>query len=217
MSVLIPEVLEIGKDLSPGVLVAALVVGLLLWLLGGYGHRFWTVLFTTVLAGIAGLYLGPQVGLQRLVGGLLVAVAAGALALSLVRLGMFLTVGLLAFAVMRRAAPAWDEPVVTFLVGGLVGVLLDRFWVTVFTSVAGTLIMAHAGLCLLGLLPELNVARWCARHAPVVNWAVGALAVLGILVQYLVQRRLTTKPKAKEGEEEEEDKKGKGKKDKKAA
>ncbi len=210
MSVLIPEVLDVGKQLSPGVLITALVVGLLLWLLGGWGHRFWTVLFTTVMAGIAGLVLGPQVGLQPLVGGLLVAVAAGALALSLVRLLMFLTVGLLAGVVMRRVAPAWDEPLVTFLVGGLVGVMLDRFWVTVFTSAVGTLVMAHAGLCLLACIPRLDVVGWCERHGPVVNWAAGAFAVLGILLQYLVQRRLTAKPKvAKEEDEEEEDKKDK--------
>jgi hypothetical protein len=204
MSVLIPEVLHEGRYLHPGILCAALVVGLVLWTLGCWGHRFWTVLFTTVLAGIAGLKFGPQVGLIPLVGGLLVAVAAGALALSLVRLLMFLAVGLLASIIMHQVAPAWDEPLVTFLVGGIVGVMLDRFWVTVFTSMVGTLVMAHAGLCLLARIPKLDVVGWCESHGPVVNWAAGACVVLGILVQYLVQRRLAVKAKADKPEKEDD-------------
>ena len=63
-----------------------MVLGFFLWLLGWYGHRFWIVLFTTVIAGVVGLASARVAGVQPFVAGLLLAIAAGTLALSLSRL-----------------------------------------------------------------------------------------------------------------------------------
>jgi hypothetical protein len=190
MGVVDPEVLAEALPLPPWLLIVALLLGLLLWLLGGWGHRFWIVMLTTLLSGVVGLIYGPQFGMQPLVAGLLVALAAGALALALMRIGVFLAVGFAALGTVRVAAPSWDEPLACFLVGGLLGVVLFRFWIVVLTSAAGTLLMAHAGLCLVGRFGHLDVVAWSAQQAPLLNWAVGALLVLGVLVQFLVQRRL---------------------------
>src|SRR5437764_13162090 len=109
MGTIEPEVLKEGLLLPPWMLVAGVALGVFLWLLGGWGHRFWIVLLTTLLSGVVGLLYGPEFDMQRLVAGLLVAIAAGALALSLMRLGVFLAVGCAALAAARAAAPSWNE------------------------------------------------------------------------------------------------------------
>jgi len=195
-----PEVLREGLLLPPAVLAAGLVLGLLLWLLGGWGHRFWIVLLTTLLSGVVGLVYGPEFGIQPLVAGLLVAVAAGALALSLMRLGVFLAVGCAALSAARFAAPSWNESLACFLLGGLLGVVLFRFWIVVLTSAAGALLLTHAGLCLVGRFARTDVIAWSREQAPLVNWGVGAVIVLGVLLQFLVQRRLKNRGQGKKAE-----------------
>src|SRR4029077_18341819 len=98
MVLIAPAVPQCCPELSLGLLIFGLVIGLLLWLLGGWGHRFCIVLVTTLVAGVGGLYYGPQWGLQPLVAGLLLGVAAGALALALVRVLIFIGVGFLTLA-----------------------------------------------------------------------------------------------------------------------
>ena len=73
------------KALSVGLCATGLVVGLALWLFGWWSHRFWVVLTTTVLAGVFGLYEAAMFRTHPLVAALLLAVAAGLLALALIR------------------------------------------------------------------------------------------------------------------------------------
>src|SRR6476659_2226274 len=77
MHLIDPEVLDLTRQLSPAINVLALVVGLLLWLMGAYGHRFWLAITVTAGAGVAGLYVGPGYGVQPLVAALLLALSAG--------------------------------------------------------------------------------------------------------------------------------------------
>ena len=70
MFLLAPDILAIARDLSAAVSGAGLAVGLVLWLVGYRGHRFWLVLAVTLAGGFAGLSYGPDFGLQPLVGGL---------------------------------------------------------------------------------------------------------------------------------------------------
>src|SRR5437763_14657698 len=147
MFLLAPDILAIARDLSAGVSGAGLAVGLVLWLVGYRGHRFWLVLAVTLTGGFVGLAYGPDFGLQPLVGGLLVAVSAGTLALALARLLLFGAGGVAALALARQLVPSWDEPLVFFLSGGLVGVVLYRFWVTALTSFDGTLVLRLFLLC----------------------------------------------------------------------
>jgi MFS family permease len=197
MTLLAPDVLEEARQLSPLVSGLALAVGLLLWLLGGWAHRFWLVLATTLVAGLFGLRFGPEYGMQPLVAGLLLAVAAGALALSLVRVLVFVAVGLAAVALAGAVAPSWDEPLTCFLAGGLLGIFLFQFWLTVLASAAGTLLMAYAGLCLASQLGRADVVSWAVRNAPLLNWCCAATAVCGVLMQYLLQSRHARKLRRK--------------------
>jgi hypothetical protein len=208
MSLVDADLLATARELSWGFPAAGLAVGLLLWLFGGRTHRFWLVLGTTLLGGVLGIRHGAEYGLQPLVGGLLLAVALGALALSLVRVLLFLAVGALAAWGAHVAAPAWGEPlpVVCFFAGGLAGVLLYRVWVAALSSLAGTLLFAYSILCLVGQLFPADVAGWAGQQAEVLNWAVAVCAVLGVLVQFLLERRakrLRAKAEAQKKAQEE--------------
>jgi hypothetical protein len=189
MQLLVPEILEEGRQLSPFVSGTGLVVGLLLWSLGARTHRFWLALSVTAGAGLLGLLYGGDFDMQPLVAGLLLAVSAGVLALSLVRLLVFLAGGLAALGLLQAIAPSWDERVACFVVGGLVGVLLYRFWITVLASLVGTLLAGHGLLCLLDRFRVLDAAGFARRNGPLLNWACASLVVTGVLVQFLLERR----------------------------
>src|SRR2546421_652405 len=85
MQLLAPDILEEAGEISVAVTAASFAIGFLLWLLGWRGHRFWIVLAATIGAGVVGLYAAPAHRTHPLLAGLLLAVAAGALALALVR------------------------------------------------------------------------------------------------------------------------------------
>jgi hypothetical protein len=190
-----PEILKLCLPLGLPTLGLGLLIGALLWLMGGWGHRFCIVLVTTLIAGVVGLQCGPIWGMQPLVAGLLLAVAAGALALSLVRVVVFFLVGFGAFYLGRIVMPNW-EPVACFVAGGVLGVVFFRIWIMAAASLAGTLLMAYSILSILGQLAKVDVEAWADKNGPLMNWGCLSVAVLGILVQLLVQRR-GSKPKSK--------------------
>jgi hypothetical protein len=189
MELLDHKILEEVRQLSPTLIGTALVLGLLLWLLGGWGHRFWLVMVITLLGGMLGLSYGADYGMQPLVAGLLLAVSAGALALALVRIFLFAAGGLAGLALVKLLAPAWDEPLACFLAGGLLGIFLYRLWVTTLASLVGTLLTAYSALCLLDRWGKLDSVAWAQANAPLLNWACAALTVVGVLVQFLLERR----------------------------
>lgn len=189
MQLLAPDILEEARLLSPLLSGTGLAIGFLLWSLGGRTHRFWLAMSVTLTAGILGLTLGKDYGMQPLVAGLLLAVSAGALALSLVRILLFAAGGLAALGLMHTLAPNWDEPIAVFLVGGLVGVVLYRFWIVTISSSIGALLMAYSALALGDRLHIVDSVVWTNKHGPLLNWGCAALIVLGILVQFLLERR----------------------------
>jgi hypothetical protein len=205
MNLVDPDILAEARGLPPLAPGIGLAVGLVLWIFGARSHRFWIALVITMSAGLVGLAHGPAYGMQPLVAGLLLAIAAGALALSLVRVLLFAAGGFAALAVMHAFAPNQDEPLVSFVVGGLGGILLYRFWITTLTSLIGSLLIAYSGLCLLDRLHTLDAKAWSTQNAGLLNWGCGAAAVMGILVQFLLERRRKRKAKARKDEEDEED------------
>lgn len=187
MQLLAPDILEEARSLSPLLSGTGVAIGFLLWSLGGRTHRFWLAMSVTLTAGILGLAWGKDYGMQPLVAGLLLAVSAGALALSLVRLLMFAAGGLAALGLMHTLLP--EEPIAVFLVGGLIGVLLYRFWIIVFSSLVGALFMAYSTLALLDRLRIVDSVAWSTKYGPLLNWGCIALIVSGILLQFLLERR----------------------------
>jgi hypothetical protein len=189
MQLLAPDILEEARLLSPLLSSAGWVIGFLLWSLGGRTHRFWLAMSVTLTAGLLGLALGKDYGMQPLVAGLLLAVSAGALALSLVRILLFAAGGLAALGLIHSLAPSWDEPIAVFLVGGLIGVFLYRFWIVTFSSLIGAMVQVYSALALLDRLHMVDSVAWTRKNGPLLNWGCGSLIVLGILVQFLLERR----------------------------
>ncbi len=189
MQLVAPDILQEARGLSLTITVPAFALGLLIWLLGWRGHRFWIVLITTIAAGIWGLSAGPAYGTKPILGGLLLACAAGALALSLVRVVAFGAGGIAAWLLLRMLAPSWEEPLVCFLVGGLIGLLLFRLWTMVLTSATGSLLMVYSGLCLLQTLASVDGVAFAANHEVMLNCLCGGMVFLGLIAQLLVDRR----------------------------
>ncbi len=189
MHLLSPEILEEACEISAPIAATTCAVGFLIWLFGWRGHRFWIVLATTIAAGIFGLYSEPIHKTQPLVAGVLLALAAGALALALVRVVAFASGAIALWIAVHALIPNWHEPLVALLVGGLIGILLFRAWTMVLTSSTCALLMAYSGLCLAHKLGNVDVVALAENHPTFLNCVFGTAAVAGIALQYLLARR----------------------------
>jgi hypothetical protein len=201
MHLVAPDILAEARGLSLAASGTAVVVGLLLWLFGAWGHRFWLVLATTLAAGVLGLSHGPDFGVQRLVAGLMLGVTAGVLALSLVRLLAFVAGGLAGLLTAQALAPAWEEAFVAFFASGLLGLLLFRLWMRLLTSLAGTLLTVHGGILLADRLGKIHAVEWTTRRQTLLDWAAAGAVLLGVLAQWLLERR---RARLKREQEEEQ-------------
>jgi len=193
MQVIEPEILAEGVGLSPLLCGLGIVLGLMVWLYGWRAHRFWIVLLGTVMAGIYGLARAPDYGSQPLLSGILLAIAIGMLALALARVIAFVAGGVAASLLVNALAHSWKEPMVCFLLGGLLGLLLFRMWTMVLTSLAGSILMAYSSLCLADRLGKLEAVAWSEKQALLLNWACGLLTLLGFTFQILSERRRARK------------------------
>jgi hypothetical protein len=201
-----PQILAEAQGLSLPLYAVGLMVGLALWTFGWKWHRFWTVLAITVAAGVYGLSdAATAMKAQPLVAGLLLALAAGMLALSLARMMAFGVGGFAALLAQEAWAPAWDQPLVCFLLGGILGLLLFRLWLMALTSLAGTLLMVYSSVCLLQPVLRFDPVAVCERYAGVLNWVCAGVALTGVLVQFLLAKK--KKPKPKKAEEKKPEKK----------
>jgi hypothetical protein len=189
MQLLTPDIVAELRGLSISVSAGGCALGLVLWVTGWWGHRFWIVLFTTLLAGILGMISAPGSRLQPVLVGLLSAVAAGLLALSLVRVVAFGAGGFAAWLALHTFAPAsWNEPFLCFLAGGLVGLFLFRVWTMVLTSFLATQLMGYFGLCLADSLGKLDGLALSEQRGTALSWACGLATLGGFIVQFLLER-----------------------------
>ena len=190
MHTVAPDLVADLCGLSLGVLVAGVGLGGFLWLLGWKSHRFWVVLLTTVAAGIYGLQEAAAFKTPPLVAALLLAVAAGVLALALVRLLAFVLGGLTGLILLQAAAPNLDQPLVVFVLSGLVSLLLFRWFLMALTSVTGAVVLCYAGLALLHHQGALDAIAWSEQGPTTLfNWVWGLLALMGFFFQFLLDRR----------------------------
>src|SRR5262249_6597281 len=130
-------------------------------------------------------------------------VSAGVLALTLVRLVAYAAGGIAAWMLIHALAPLWDQPLLCFLVGGLIGLLLFRFWTMAFTSMLGTLLLGYSGLCIGDKLGYLDAVGWADAQGTLLNWLCGGGALLGFAFQFLLERRRLRKLRAKDEDEDE--------------
>lgn len=179
-----PAVLTEAASLSRGALALVALVGVLLWGAGWRLHQFWVVFGVTLAAGTLGLSAGPTAGGPRvLILGVLMAVAAGLLALELAKLASFASGGAAAWAAAHAVFPQAQELWAVFLLGGILGAALFRLWAMLATSAAGALCLGHAALALLNRPDKFDAAAWAGRHGEALAGAVALLTVLGVVVQ----------------------------------
>ncbi len=188
MQLLAPDILADARGLSHGITGMGIAIGLALWTTGWWANRFWVVLGTTFGAGILGLLSSTGNHLQPLIVAILLAVAAGVLALSLVRVVAFAAGGIGVSMAVQLAAKGTHEPVICFLAGGLLGLVLFRFWIMAATSFLGTLLMVYSGLCMADRLGKLNAVDWADHKQSMLTGAVIGLTVVGMVVQFGVER-----------------------------
>ena len=190
MSIIDPEIIQELVGLSLGLCIAGTVVGFLLWLTGWWFHRFWIVLATTAVAGILGLVSGTVQGLQPLIAAVLLAIAAGVLALALIRLVAFAAGGAVLCLAMQKLAPGlWTEPLIPFLGGGLLALYLFRLWTMTMTSFTGTVLTGYFGLCLANHFGKLDAVSIATQKPELLNLGCAVFTLLGLLAQFLVERR----------------------------
>lgn len=201
MQLILPDILSAARGLSPGASGFLMLVGFLLWAVGWRWHRFWVVFAITLGAGLVGLNAGHAAGGQVMVVGVLLAVAAGMLALELARILAFVTGGCAAWAAAQTVFPQAQELWAVFLSGGLLGVVLYQLWTMLTTSLIGVLTTWHAGLVLAEQFAVFDSAKWAGQNTAALNGGVLTTVILGVLVQ------AWTAPPKENAEVEEKDEK----------
>jgi hypothetical protein len=192
------DILGDACGLSLGLILVTVPIGLVLWLLGWWSHRFWVVLFATVLAGVYGLQSAQGLQASGLAGAVLMALSAGVLALALVRLVAFAAGGLAGLLLVQAAYPTLNQPLIVFLIAGLICLFLFRPCMMALTSLAGALTLTCAALMLLNYYTLLDAPAWSEHSSGLLNGIAGVLTLVGFLVQFLLDRYLfRSKPKSK--------------------
>jgi len=190
MQLIAPDVLAEARGLTEAMSGTLCVLGVALWLFGWRWHRFWIVAGVTLGAGLCGLHAGRAVGgAQILAVGVLLAVAAGMMALELARIFAFVAAGCAAWIAALWVFPQAQELWSVFLSGGLFGLILYRVWIMLLTSLGGVLVAGHAALLLLEPLLAFDAVEWVTANQAAVNGSTIALAILGIVLQAVFTRR----------------------------
>jgi hypothetical protein len=211
MQLVAADILAEARGLSYPFTAVGIILGALLWVFGWRWHRFWIVFITTVAAGVYGLSQQQSLGPRMLAAGLLLAVAAGLLALDLSRFVSFCTTGLACWLVVHAIVPTFQEPLISFLVGGIIGLLLYRWQWMFLSSAIGILLIAHCVLLSVEKASGLQFAAadWATKNAIGLNIGAIIVALLGLAVQGQLERfragkELRKKNRALAGLSEEE-------------
>ena len=158
-------------------------LGVALWLFGWRWHRFWVVAGITLAAGLIGLNAARPAGVQVIAVGILLAVAAGMMALELAKVVAFVAGGIGAWLAVQWVLPQAQELWAVFLSGGLLGLMLYRVWTMLLTSLMGTLLAGHAALMLLEGAFNYDAVVWTGANRAALNGVAVGLVILGILLQ----------------------------------
>ena len=188
MAFIATDILTDLCGLSLGLIVLLLPVGFLLWLFGWWSHRFWIVLTTTVLAGVFGLIESSGWRAQPMVVAVLLAIAAGVLALAMVRVITFVAGGFAGQYLVQVFMPSVNQPVICFLIGGLVCLLLFRWFFMALTSWLGSSLLVYGTLALLNYRELIDAVAWSEANALTLNIICGAMTLCGGGFQFFFDR-----------------------------
>jgi hypothetical protein len=188
-----PDILNEVLQLSPGACGLGVIIGLLIWTTGWIRRTFWFALAVTTGFGLYGLSLGRAAGTHPLVTALLLALAAGLLALELGRLIAFVSGGLATVLLIQTFVPAFPEPLLAYLAGGLACVLLFKLWVLTVMSFSGTTMIVYFGLPMAARVLKLDLATLLDQKTALLNALIAVGTILGIVVQNRLERFISTR------------------------
>jgi hypothetical protein len=204
MQLIAPDILVDTRDMALEITALAIGGGLLLWLNGWRWHRFWLVLLATVTAGLLGLKQGVNFGTPPLVAAAVLALTAGALVVALLRGLAFAAGAVTAWLAMQALMPTWEQPLLCLLGGGLLGLLLFRFWIMALTSFAASVLLLYCSLSVADRPMQCcDAVVLAGQQTNLLNATVGLLTGFGILAQTLLDRRRARKIKERKQREEE--------------
>ena len=119
MQLIVPEILAEARGLTTAMSGTLCALGIALWMFGWRWHRFWIVAGITLAAGLLGLNAGRAVGgTQVMALGILIAVAAGMMALELAKVFAFVAGGCGAWLAVQWVFPQAQELWAVFISGG---------------------------------------------------------------------------------------------------
>lgn len=193
MQLVAPDILAEAARLSVGGVGLGFILGLLLWFTGWMKRTFWFALASTVGFGLYGLYLGRASGTHPLVTGLLLGLAAGVLSLELGRLIAFVSGGLAVAVAVQTFVPSFPEPLLAYLVGGLLCVVLFKLWTLAVFGFAGTMLLTYTGLILGARFLKMDILTLAKTKAPLLNALVGIGSVAGMVMQSRFEARIATR------------------------
>ena len=172
MQLIAPDILAEGRGLTGAMAGTLCVLGIALWLFGWRWHRFWIVAGITLAAGLIGLNAGrTSGGTQVMAVGILLAVAAGLLALELAKVLAFVAGGCGAWLAVQWVLPQAQELWAVFLCGGLFGLLLYRLWTMLLTSLIGALLSGHAAILVAEQLFQFDAVALVSGKCPGPQWS----------------------------------------------
>ena len=85
--------------------------------------------------------------------------------------------------------PAWNQPVIAFLIAGLLSLLVFRWCFMALTSFLGSALLAYAELALLHYYGMVDAFAWGDEHYVLLNSICGGITLFGFLFQFLLDRR----------------------------
>ncbi len=196
MEIIDPRLVEEASKLPSAVLLLSAAVGPVFWVLGWRIHRGLFVAAATVAGGVYGLVHGPALGLYSGAAALLLSLSIGGLALALLRIGTFVTVGALVALGLSRLGDGYLEKdslrwvqVTAFLGGGLLSLVCYRFLVIALTSFVGAFLLLLGGLAFAHRQGEADAIALAAERPAIIAASFVALGVLGTAGQYFAERR----------------------------
>jgi hypothetical protein len=182
------EIFSEVVKLSNPTLIAIVLCGLLLWSAGYLTHKFWVVFLATAGAGVLGFDKGPDFGIQGVFAALLFGISAGILALSIIRVVVFVFGGCTGIVVGNVLMPAGDAWLACLLIGGIAALLLYPFWFTALSSLLGTLASAYGIIAILDKLNALDSSNIVDKHAGLVDVICIGFVVFGTIIQYFLTK-----------------------------
>jgi hypothetical protein len=195
MEIVSSKLVSEASELPSAVLVLTAAIGPLLWVLGWRIHRALFVAASTFIGGVYGLAHGATFGLYPVVAAGLMSLSAGGLAMSTVRIGVFVVIGAsLELAIRATIAQHMDAPaqaclrVSAFFIGGLLSLVCYRFLIIAFTSLLGAYLLLLGGMAVAVKHGEVDTIAMASDRPVLVCATWIGIGLVGVAGQYVLEK-----------------------------